>query len=57
MEYRPLGTTGLKTSVIGFGAEWIEGMDGDGVRALVDRCVGAGVNIVDCWRPLTRWAV
>ena len=59
MEYRPLGTTGLKTSVIGFGAEWIEGMDGDGVRALVDRCVGAGVNIVDCWMsdPAVRSAL
>ena len=59
MEYRPLGATGLKTSVIGFGAEWIEGMDGDGVRALVDRCVGAGVNIVDCWMsdPAVRSAL
>lgn len=59
MEYRPLGTTGLKASVIGFGAEWIEGMDGDGVRALVDRCVGAGVNIVDCWMsdPAVRSAL
>ena len=59
MEYRPLGATGLKASVIGFGAEWIEGMDGDGVRALVDRCVGAGVNIVDCWMsdPAVRSAL
>lgn len=59
MEYRPLGTTGLKASVIGFGAEWIEGMDGDGVRALVDRCVGAGVNIADCWMsdPAVRSAL
>ncbi|MCI8468719.1 MAG: aldo/keto reductase [Eggerthellaceae bacterium] len=59
MEYRRLGRTGLEASVVGFGAEWIEKMDDDAVRALVDRCVEAGVNIVDCWMsdPAVRSAL
>ena len=59
MEYRPLGRTGLEASVIGFGAEWIGKMDGAEVRALADRCVKAGVNIVDCWMsdPAVRSAL
>lgn len=59
MEYRPLGTTGLEASVIGFGAEWIEKMDAVEVRALADRCAAAGVNIVDCWMsdPAVRSAL
>ena len=59
MEYRRLGRTGLEASVVGFGAEWIEKMDDNAVRALVDRCVEAGVNIVDCWMsdPAVRSAL
>ena len=49
MEYRELGGTGLRASVVGFGAEWIGEMS-DVLLADVVACLGeAGVNIVDCW--------
>ena len=49
MEYRTLGDTGLEVSVIGFGAEWIEGDKPQEGRALTKFMQDAGVNIVDCW--------
>ncbi len=49
MRYRELGRTGLKVSEIGLGAEWLERSDADGVKAVVDACAAAGVNILDCW--------
>ncbi len=49
MEYRELGRTGLKASVIGFGAEWIGKMDDADVVAMAERGAAAGMNIVDCW--------
>ena len=47
MEYRALGNTGRKASVIGFGAEWIGELDQE------------AVNIVDCWMadPAVRSAL
>lgn len=49
MRYRELGTTGLSVSEIGFGAEWIGGMEMDEVRAVAERGRAAGMNLVDCW--------
>lgn len=49
MEYRKLGSTGLKVSAIGLGAEWLERHNAQEVRAVVDRCHELGVNILDCW--------
>ena len=37
MEYRKLGRTGLKASVIGFGAEWIGKMEQAEVNAMAAR--------------------
>ncbi len=49
MQYRRLGKTGLMVSEIGFGGEWLERMDLDGVRAVVEACQKEGINILDCW--------
>lgn len=59
MEYRTLGRTGLKASVIGFGAEWIGQMEQAEVNAMAARGAAAGMNIVDCWMadPAVRSAL
>jgi uncharacterized protein len=51
MKYRALGSTGIRVSVIGLGGEWLERHDEATVRAVVDRCDEAGVNLLDCWMP------
>ena len=40
MEYRKLGRTGLKASVIGFGAEWIGKMEQAEVNAMAENAEG-----------------
>lgn len=50
MNYRPLGTTGLMVSEIGFGGEWIvPDMAPEQAKLLLDHARAAGVNILDCW--------
>lgn len=49
MKYRMLGKTGLSVSEIGLGAEWLERQDAQQVKAVVDRCDAAGMNLLDCW--------
>ena len=49
MTLRRLGKTGLMVSEIGLGAEWLERLDEDGCRQIVDLCDEAGINIVDIW--------
>ena len=49
MRYRELGKTGLKVSEIGLGAEWLERHNEEEVRAVIDCCESAGINILDCW--------
>ena len=49
MRYRELGKTGLKVSEIGLGAEWMERHNEEEVRAVIDCCESAGINILDCW--------
>ena len=51
MQYRELGNTGLKVSEIGLGAEWLERKSAAEVKAVVDACEAAGVNLFDCWMP------
>lgn len=48
MRYRMLGRTGLMVSEIGLGAEWLERHSAEEVKAVVDRCEEAGINILDC---------
>lgn len=49
MNYRVLGKTGLLVSEIGLGGEWLERHNTEEVRAVVDRCDTAGINLLDCW--------
>lgn len=51
MRYRKLGNTGLEVSEIGLGAEWLERRSAQEVKAVIDRCEEAGINILDCWMP------
>lgn len=49
MRYRELGKTGLRVSEIGLGAEWLERHSEEEGQAVIDRCEGCGINILDCW--------
>lgn len=49
MNYRKLGKTGLMVSEIGLGGEWLERHNADEVKAVIDCCEEAGINILDCW--------
>lgn len=49
MVYRELGKTGLKTSIIGFGAEWMVRHTQEECNALFRKCESYGINTVDCW--------
>ena len=59
MHYRRLGKTEVMVSEIGFGAEWLERMDLEGVRAIIKACEEQGINILDCWmsEPNVRSAI
>jgi len=49
MNYRQLGKTGLMVSEIGFGGEWLERLDLEGCRSIINECEKQGINILDCW--------
>ena len=49
MNYRMLGSTGLRVSEIGLGAEWLERHDAGEVKEVIDCCEKNGINILDCW--------
>ena len=53
MEYKILGKTGLKVSVIGFGGIPIQRIDAAGTRVLMEKLVEAGVNYIDTARGYT----
>ena len=47
MEYRLLGSTGLKASVLGFGGMRIPGKPADEVSAIIHRALELGINYLD----------
>lgn len=49
MQYRELGKTGLRVSEIGLGAEWLERLNAEECKKIIDRCATQGINILDCW--------
>lgn len=51
MLYRTLGRTGLSTSIIGFGGEWLERHPEDESVDLIRYAATKGINIIDCWMP------
>ena len=50
MEYRVLGKTGLKVSMMGFGGIPIQRIDAAGTRVLVEAMVDSGINYIDTAR-------
>ena len=51
MEYRELGKTGKKVSVIGLGCENIDGFAYEKVKETIDAAIENGVNIFDVFMP------
>ena len=52
MEYRTLGKTGLKTSIIGLGPEHLDGgKPYEQIKETIDAAIEGGVNIVDMFMP------
>ncbi len=53
MEYRVLGKTCLRVSLLGFGGIPIQRIDAAGTRALMERMVDEGINYIDTARGYT----
>ena len=53
MEYRILGKTGLKVSLLGFGGIPIQRIDAEGTKALMHQLLDAGINYIDTARVYT----
>ena len=53
MQYKVLGKTGLKISVMGFGGIPIQRIDAEGTKPLIRRLMEAGVNYIDTARGYT----
>lgn len=53
MQYRELGQTGLKVSVIGFGGIPIQRIDLDQAAQVLDKALAGGVNFIDTARGYT----
>ena len=53
MEYRILGKTGLKVSLLGFGGIPIQRIDAEGTKALMHQLLDAGINYIDTARAYT----
>ena len=53
MEYRELGSTGLKISRLGFGGIPIQRIDAEGTKTLIHQLKDAGVNFIDTARGYT----
>ena len=53
MEYKVLGKTGLRISVMGFGGIPIQRIDAEGTKPLIHRLMEAGVNYIDTARGYT----
>ena len=51
MNYRELGSTGVKVSEIGLGCEGFVGRDESFARELMDAAIAAGVNCADLYSP------
>ncbi len=53
MQYKTLGKTGLKVSVLGFGGIPIQRIDASGTKKLMHKLVESGVNYIDSARGYT----
>ena len=53
MEYRTLGKTGLRVSVVGFGGIPIQRVSAAEANAIVNRALDLGINFFDTARAYT----
>lgn len=51
MEYREIGRTGCKGSVIGLGCEHLDGAPYEQVKETIDAALENGVNLFDVFMP------
>jgi predicted aldo/keto reductase-like oxidoreductase len=51
MEYRELGKTGKKVSIIGLGCEHLDGKPYEQAKETIDAALSCGVNILDVFMP------
>lgn len=51
MEYRPLGKTGCKSSIIGLGCENLDGKPYERVAETISTAIEHGVNVLDVFMP------
>ncbi|WP_242834969.1 hypothetical protein [Ruminiclostridium cellobioparum] len=51
MRYRSLGNTGMQASIIGLGAEHLDGKSYETVKETLDAAMENGVNIIDIFMP------
>ncbi|MDR0450789.1 MAG: aldo/keto reductase [Treponema sp.] len=51
MEYRLIGKTGIKASVIGLGIEGIARVSGQEAERVIGFAIDRGINIIDCCMP------
>ncbi len=51
MEFREIGTTGMKASVLGMGAEHLDGKPYDIVERTIHAAIDNGINIMDVFMP------
>lgn len=51
MEYSILGRTDLKTSIIGLGGEWLNGLSEQETCDVIDTAIDQGINFIDVFMP------
>jgi Predicted oxidoreductases of the aldo/keto reductase family len=51
MEYRQIGNTGMAASVVGLGAEHLDGKPADVVSTVIHAALDRGINIIDVFMP------
>ena len=54
MEYRILGKTGLKASVVGIGGEGFENKSFPECEEIIDAAFSNGINIIDIYFQITH---
>jgi len=51
MEYREIGRTGKKASIVGLGLEHLDGKPYEQVKETIDTALKCGINYMDCFMP------
>ncbi|MBQ4133127.1 MAG: aldo/keto reductase [Desulfovibrionaceae bacterium] len=54
MEYRAIGSTGMKAGVIGLGAEYLDGKNYSLIEEVINAAMDSGINIMDLFMPGSR---